>query len=140
MRHLLLIFLPCLVLAGCTTMAEPAAPAAPERLALAQHASAAVSPGVTLTYEGVDDSRCPPDVRCVWAGTLSYRFSVQGKTGTPEHFTLVPERPAYTSAMLGGARIELDAALVAAPPPREAAGTTPVTLRIQPPRPANTPA
>lgn len=55
--------------------------AAGERVQLAQ--------GDTLRYLRVDsDSRCPPDVRCVWAGDAEVVFEWTRSGGTPEPFTL----------------------------------------------------
>ena len=36
----------------------------------------------------VADSRCPPDVQCVWAGDATLEFSWTPATGTPEQFQL----------------------------------------------------
>jgi len=128
MRHLFALPLASLLLAACAA----AGPAQPGTFTLAPRASAQVAPGLTLTYEGADDSRCPPDVQCVWAGRLSYRFSLRGDRGEAEQFALEPGKPGHASAQLAGARIELDAALAASPPARSASAGTPVTLRIAP--------
>ena len=56
MRHLLLLPPACIALAAC------AAPAAPRlgAVTLARGASAELAPGIILTFDAVDDSRCPP--------------------------------------------------------------------------------
>lgn len=40
--------------------------------------------GLALTLVKIDDSRCPPDVQCVWAGELSPTFLVQDGTASRE--------------------------------------------------------
>ena len=62
---------------------------------------------LTVTYEGAQDSRCPEDVRCVWAGQLAYRFTMR-VGGVAQGFYLVPGQPGYMSPALRGSRIELD--------------------------------
>ena len=36
--------------------------------------------GLSFTLEGVDDSRCPSDVTCVWAGQVTATVIVENKT------------------------------------------------------------
>jgi hypothetical protein len=69
--------------------------------------SVELSPCTTLSYDSVSDSRCPPDAKCVWAGALSYRFTLAG-TGFAESFVLDPAQLDYTSPVLHGGRIVLD--------------------------------
>jgi hypothetical protein len=89
-----------------------------------------LAPGVALAFDKVDDSRCPPDVKCIWAGKLSYTFALK----TPESaevFTLGPDRPEYTSPALHGARIVLDTQAIPAPRPSQAAAAPhPVMLKV----------
>lgn len=131
MRHLLALPLFCIVIAACA--AAPGTTGTPDagRITLALHASAQLRPGITLSYESVDDSRCPPDARCVWAGALVYRFSLRAPHAAAERFALEPGKPGHASARLGGALIELDEAFAAAPPAQGAAPATPVALRIK---------
>jgi hypothetical protein len=86
------------------------------------HQTVDLGPGVALAFDSVNDSRCPPDVQCIWAGTLSYQFALK----TPESaevFTLGPGRPEYTSPALHGARIVLDEQAI---PPARASLAAPV--------------
>jgi hypothetical protein len=110
MRHLLLLPAACIALAAC------AAPRPAGTFTLERGASAELAPGVTLTFEAVDDSRCPPGVQCVWAGRLSYRFSIRRGSDAPESFTLSPAQPEAAPGALPGRRILLDTATIPAPP------------------------
>ena len=95
---------------------------------LTEHQAATVAPGAVLTYDSVNDSRCPPDVHCVVAGKVVYSFTL--KLGdTLEHFTLTPGAPAYTSAVLQGRQVAL---AETAPPPKakDAAAAHPVSVTI----------
>jgi len=96
--------------------------AATERLpdaqySLAEHQTLPLPPStfdkpLSLTYEGADDSRCPDNARCVWAGQVAYRFTLR-IGNVAQAFWLVPGKPGYTSPALRGSRIELDRNLVA---------------------------
>jgi hypothetical protein len=97
---------------------------------LVPHQSVDLAPGVALALNSVDDSRCPPDVKCIWAGKLSYTFALKTPEST-EAFTLGPDHPEYTSPALHGARIVLDTqAIPAARPSQAAAAPHPVTLKV----------
>lgn len=98
-----------------------AACAAPERLPDAQytlHESERLNlvpeQRLTLTYEGADDSRCPDNARCMWAGQVAYRFTLRIHN-VAQGFWLVPGKPGFTSPALRGTRIELDRNLAAPP-------------------------
>lgn len=69
---------------------------------------------LSVTYEGADDSRCPDNARCMWAGQVAYRFTLR-LNNFAQGFWLVPGKPGFTSPALRGARIELDPNLVAPP-------------------------
>jgi hypothetical protein len=99
-------------------------------LRLMPNDSATLAPGVTLTYDSVSDSRCPPGVKCIWAGRLDYRFTL--KSGdTVETFSLAPDKASYSSNILPGARIELDTSAVpAAAQPPVAADKHAVAIRL----------
>lgn len=132
MRHLLALPFACLTLAAC------AAGGGQQRaFTLEPGASAQAAPGVVLRFEEVEDSRCPPGVRCVWAGKLACRFSLSrsGDGGAPESFTLSPGEAAHTSTLLGGARLALDEASLpapAAPDVPDAAARHRVTVKLLP--------
>lgn len=88
--------------------------AGPERLpdthhVLAQHQQLVLGaqPRLALTYEGAQDSRCPRDARCVWAGQVAYRFTLR-IDNVAQGFWLAPGKPGFTAPALRGARIELD--------------------------------
>jgi hypothetical protein len=105
----------------CTGLAAAllAACAAPERLpearySLVEHQAVHLAPeqGLSITYEGADDSRCPDNARCTRAGQVSYRFTLR-VGGIAQAFWLVPGKPGYTSPALRGSRIELERGLTA---------------------------
>jgi hypothetical protein len=129
MRHLLLLPAACIALAAC---AAPAAPRPAGTFTLERGASAELAPGVTLTFESVDDSRCPPGVQCVWAGRLSYRFSIRRGSDAPESITLSPAQPEAAPGALAGARILLDTATIPAPPAPGAAIIYRATITLVP--------
>lgn len=54
--------------------------------------SPALLDGARLTLTGVADSRCPPDVACIWPGRIEYRFTLEN-AGTAEQFTLSSDAP-----------------------------------------------
>lgn len=98
---------------------------------LAPHQRIALADGATLTYDGVSDSRCPPDVQCIWAGKLSYQFIVEAG-GARETFSLGPGEASHASAALHGKRIVLDESAI--PPPRQSQAAPaghPVTLKVE---------
>ena len=67
--------------------------------------------GSQLTYlRLVNDSRCPPDVRCVWAGDAEIRLRWQPDDGSGSDFSLhtSPLRgQGQTEATVGGLHIAL---------------------------------
>ena len=130
MRHLLALPVACIALAAC---AAPGAPRPAGPITLAPGQSAEVAPGVTVTFESFEDSRCPPGVHCVWAGKLSYRFSIRRGSDAPESFTLAPGQPDAAPAALAGRRIALDEDALPAPPAPDTAITYRATLRLSPP-------
>ena len=67
------------LLAGCEVVPEPySAPPAPQGRAVALGQSVRVG-DVTVTPQSVvEDSRCPTNARCVWAGRLVVRTQVDG--------------------------------------------------------------
>ncbi|HJU99198.1 MAG TPA: hypothetical protein VJ752_01465 [Burkholderiaceae bacterium] len=96
-RHVWLYLLLLLALAGCGARASdgaPPAPPAPARItvALAQGQSATIAPGTVLRLERVNDSRCRVGAVCVWAGYISYTFTLT-KGGTSASFVLAADMP-----------------------------------------------
>jgi hypothetical protein len=119
------------VLAAALALSAAHAVAAPlpgSTLSLTERQSIVVAPGAILTYDSVNDSRCPPDVQCLVAGKVVYSFTLK-RGDTLEHFTLSPAEPAFTSAVLNGQRVTLAGN---APPPRasQAATTHPVSIKV----------
>lgn len=82
---------------------------------------------LSLTYEGVDDSRCPDNARCIWAGQLAYRFTLR-INNVAQGFWLVQGKPGFTSPALRGSRIELDPSFV--PQPRGMADSRPASYPV----------
>jgi hypothetical protein len=116
MRHLLLSIGLCTMLAACATTPPPPPPPAVGTFTLTTGAKLALAPDLVLQLDGVEDSRCPPGVQCIWAGKLGYRFSLRQAQGAPDSFELTPAEPAAKPALLGGRRIALDTAALPAPP------------------------
>lgn len=68
-----------------------AAPAAKD-LVLGQGQSIAVAPGSSLRLDRVNDSRCRTGVVCVWAGYISYSFTLTDAAGSSS-FVLADNMP-----------------------------------------------
>ena len=76
------------------------------RLALGSSVRIAPS-GPTIRFERVvSDSRCPPDVVCVWAGSVRVRLAMADGAGTTASVELESNTPPRT-AEIGAYRIEL---------------------------------
>ena len=57
--------------------------------ALAPGAMVTLADASTLRYERVvNDSRCQPDVQCVWAGDAELAFAWRSRSGATEQFSL----------------------------------------------------
>ena len=115
------------VLAACAS-----APLRPGSYPLKPQQSVELARNLRITYDSFSDSRCPPNVECVWAGRLSFRFLVDGPDGV-EEITLGPDRLEAAPKDLRGARIALDPAAI--PPARAAGSSRPgdvigVTLKV----------
>ena len=125
--------LPCalalaLTLGGCASAGPPQMK--PGSLQLVPQQSVELAPGTTLTYDSVSDSRCPPDVKCIWAGKLSYQFTLKGP-GASDSFSLGPDKLEYTSPALPGAHVVLDEKAIPAARASQAAPVPhPVTLKV----------
>lgn len=132
MRHLLAMPLACAVIVACATPAAPQ-PAGP--FTLARGASVPVAPGITVSFDAVEDSRCPSGVQCVWAGRLSYRFSIRRGDAAPDTFTLSPAQPEAAPAALGGHRIVLDVDTIPPAPPQGTSIDYRATFSVVPSQP-----
>ena len=60
--------------------------------ALSQGDTVTLGPGTTLKLERVNDSRCKKGAVCVWAGYISYTFTLQNAAGSHE-FVLAENMP-----------------------------------------------
>ncbi|HEU4846121.1 MAG TPA: hypothetical protein VFT05_17775 [Burkholderiaceae bacterium] len=93
-----LLLLPGLAgLAGCGARASdtpppPPPPPANITVVLTQGQSATVAPGAVLRLERVNDSRCRVGAVCVWAGYISYSFTLT-KGGASASFVLAADMP-----------------------------------------------
>ena len=85
-----------LALAGCGVRASDGVPPPPApaniTVALTQGQSATIAPGTVLKLERVNDSRCRVGAVCVWAGYISYTFTLT-KGGTSASFVLAADTP-----------------------------------------------
>lgn len=127
------------LLAGCagSPSSAPASPSVPVKdqamnssVTLQPERTVAVGPNATLRYDGVSDSRCPPGMKCVWAGELAYKFTLTGPAGN-ELFGLTADKPAFDLTSVPGVRIALGQSDM--PPPVAAATPAtglPVTVNI----------
>ncbi len=104
----------CVASAGCASVEKPA-PLVNVPVTLAVGASASLRPGLSISFDGVKDSRCPQNVQCVWAGQLLYLLTLHGRTR--ESFTLSDTAPRFTSA--SGISVVLN---TDQPPPRPIVG------------------
>jgi len=112
------------LLGGCATSHDRLPEA---RYTLAEHQVLPLAERLSITYEGAEDSRCPDNARCVWAGQLSYRFTLRVGS-VAQAFYLVPGRPGYMSPALRGSRIVLDH--LTPPPPRGMASNPPPSYPV----------
>lgn len=97
------------LLAGCAS-APTAAPTKTTpmdtKVTLEPQRTVAVAPSAMLRYDGVADSRCPPGVQCVWAGELTYKFTLTAAGGN-ESFGLTSDKPGFDSTAVAGLHIAL---------------------------------
>ena len=102
-------------------------PSAPQTVTLDVGARATLADGSQLTYlRLVNDSRCPPDVQCVWAGDAEIQVRWQAAGGRTQEASLhtSPLQGRQTAVTFGPHRVALDAL---------ARGIAPqATLRITP--------
>lgn len=79
----------------------------PFQLGIGQHAR--LADGSQLTYlRLVNDSRCPPDVQCVWAGNAEIALRWQPASGASQAIALhTSSRPGPTQARIGGRTVAL---------------------------------
>jgi hypothetical protein len=70
---------------------------------LAEKQSVALGGSASVRYNRFEDSRCPKNALCIWAGKVSYHFTLTSKNGS-ESFALDYEGHQYASTSLPGAR------------------------------------
>jgi hypothetical protein len=85
-------FLTCIALAGCV------ADAAQEPRAVERGASVTLAPGEAVTVEGTalsvrfvavtEDSRCPRDTTCIWAGEVRVSLDIRETSKPPRQVEL----------------------------------------------------
>ncbi|HEX8297698.1 MAG TPA: hypothetical protein VF594_00945, partial [Rubricoccaceae bacterium] len=107
--------------------AEPeVAPTGEVRIALGESADVDSVPVRFVSV--VEDSRCPPDVTCVWAGRARVQLSIGGETvvlAVPS----VPEDPEMpTEATVAGLTVRVSA--LAGPAPSQPGSTLPVWVEL----------
>ena len=85
--------------------------------------SAALAPGLTLRYDSAEDSRCPVGVRCIWAGTVVYNFTLSNGAGS-EAIKLSAGTPSTAAGLRRGLQIALASFTV--PPARKETDAAPV--------------
>ncbi|QYF94404.1 hypothetical protein KY495_04075 [Massilia sp. PAMC28688] len=93
--------------------------------------TAEIGDNARLRFDGVEDSRCPPDVQCITAGMITYKFTLTADNGT-ESFALNKDKPSYDATTVA-ARVALGP--LVEPAPRATTASTPppvhtVTLKI----------
>lgn len=92
MKRTIAFTLPALLLAGCATYPDASA-ALPEGSAVALGQSVAVADVILTPMQVVEDSRCPMNARCVWAGRIVVETRVDG-AGWHESVPLTLGEPA----------------------------------------------
>lgn len=132
MRNLLLVLCAGL-LSGCANFADVVRDIPPQTmLALLPGTDGPLGSRAALRFDAIIDSRCPANVKCIWAGKISYRFILTGGAA-PESFLLDANEPSHASARLAGVTVAL-APATTAPPPVNNAGQPPtahtVTLTV----------
>ena len=87
-------------LAGCAGIATEM-PLQSGSHPLAEHQSVALTSSVSVRYDSFTDSRCPKGAMCIWAGKVSYHFTVTSPAGK-ERFALDDEGEQYAAKTLPG--------------------------------------
>ena len=80
MRLVLLLPLLCLACAAAPASPAPADPATAGQVTAALGQTVRLGPVSLTPVEVVEDSRCPTDVRCVWAGRLRLQVRLSSET------------------------------------------------------------
>lgn len=128
MNRLTYLFASACLLAGCAS--GPKDQIMDTSLTLLPKASAPLSRSASLRYDGISDSRCPPNATCIWAGDVRHTFTLSSSSGN-ESFGLNPEHPEHAAKTIPGLKITLGQT---DPAPLPAVGTpfpvAPVTVHV----------
>lgn len=143
MQPRLISFMLCLclisIIAACgiarSTAPDPPARTTPMRTSasytLTAGQSVQLAAGTTLTLDRVNDSRCRKGAVCIWAGYISYSFTVH-KNGSSRSFILAEDMPnASKTQVLDGLSYSLESLDPPDPPAVDApAPDYRVTVRV----------
>ncbi|MDL2358433.1 MAG: hypothetical protein QFF03_24560, partial [Pseudomonadota bacterium] len=101
-------------LAGCAGIpTEP--PLRSGSHALAEHQSATLGGTASVRYDSFADSRCPKGALCIWAGKVTYHFTLTSQAGS-ESFALDYEGERVAAKTLPGVSFAISFAGVQARP------------------------
>ena len=124
--HMRKILLLLAVLSCSRAISEPSDVAPGHEVDLRAGQSAQVSnTSVAVTFDGANDSRCPSDVTCVWAGEALIRLRLSGAGADRTDTVKINAQPRATT--YGGYRFEVVSLL---PYPVSTAMNATQTLRI----------
>ena len=103
-RRVLLVLLP--LLAACSSVAGPGrGVAVGQAFDLLPGQQVDIAGAGTLRYASlVNDSRCRPDVQCIWAGDATLAFAWSPRDGAREDFTLKTQPADAARHALGAGR------------------------------------
>lgn len=125
-----IVVLPLLLtLTACAHAAsQPSAPAATQRVVLAPATPTRVADtSLTLTLLAVtDDSRCPENVTCIWAGDVTVQLRLDEARGATREATLQLNRGEH-DVTHAGVRVQL---VSVAPHPKAEQPIDPATYRV----------
>lgn len=116
MKGLLLALLIVLCLSACTPGDSASGPAPDfSPIPPGDGVPGALAPGMSIAYEGyelrfegvLEDSRCPLDVACVWAGEARALVTVSAPDGGQQE-VILSTQPDGASADLGDATVTLE--------------------------------
>ena len=91
-RRLIPIILTTSLLAGCATMGSDTPLADGSSVALGQRAN--VDGPIIQPVKILEDSRCPMNARCIWAGRVRLKMLWLRPTGEKQVFELITGQPA----------------------------------------------
>ena len=117
-------------LAGCAGIATEM-PLQSGSHPLAEHQSVALTSSVSVRYDSFTDSRCPKGAMCIWAGKVSYNFTLASPAGK-ESFALDYEGAHFASKTLPGVNFGISFAGVRERPLAEHAVV--LEVAVTPPR------